>query len=79
MKGKTMNTNHNTNQELLQKQLILNALRNAKQTIKEIYTDQETGKTDYTFGDNKELNSLYYRINDVCISLSNDNRFWYTK
>lgn len=67
------------NNELLRKQLILNALRNAKEQIREVYTDQETGEQDKTFGGDKELYELYYQINEKCTKLADDNRFWYNK
>lgn len=65
--------------DLLKKQLILNALRSAKQQIAELYTEQETGKIDTTFGNNNDLRNLYYEMNEMCVSLSNDSRFWYNK
>ena len=65
--------------DLLQKEIILNALRHAKETIREIYTDQETGKTDDTFGGNDDLYNIYYQINEVCVNLASDKRFWHNK
>lgn len=67
------------NDELLKNQIILNALRSAKEQIREIYTDQETGKIDDTFGGNEKLYELYYQIVDMCCELSNDTRSWYNK
>ena len=64
---------------LLQKQLILNALRNANEQIKEVFTDQETGEQDETFGGDNELYELYYQINEMCVKLSDDKRFWWNK
>ena len=65
--------------DLLQKEIILNALRHAKETIRDIYTDQETGETDNTFGGNKDLYNIYYQINEVCVKLASDKRFWHNK
>ena len=65
--------------DLLKKQLILNALRNAKEQISEIYTNQETGERDNNFGGDSELYTLYHQINEMCIKLSDDKRFWYNK
>lgn len=67
------------NNELLQKSLILNALRNAKDTISEIYTNQETGERDDRFGNNEMLYNIYHQINEVCIELAKDERFWHNK
>lgn len=69
--------NSKTNQQLLQNQLILNALRNAKDVIREIYTNQQTGERDNTFGDNKELYELYHKMNEMCIKLADEPKAWY--
>lgn len=64
---------------LLQKQIILNALRSAKEQIRDVFTDQETGEQDKTFGGDTQLEELYYQMNNVCVRYSDDQRFWYNK
>lgn len=67
------------NVELFKKQIILNALNDAQNTINEVFRDQETGERDATFGGDEKLKNIYYALNDACLYLSENNDFWWKK
>lgn len=59
--------------------ILLEALHHAQRIIDELNTDQATGERDDNFGGDKQLEELYYKLNSMCLSISERNNFWWNK
>lgn len=70
---------NNDNIKLTREAILLEALHHAQQIIDELNTNHETGERDINFGGDKQLEELYYKLNDMCLTISERNEFWWNK